>query len=170
MVNGHRSIPKRFVLQYAQNRQYQSVSLYLGECARAQEGLIGPWMFHPSRNSWLPGLAISAIERIRTQLGGLSHLEPLRASPVSSFLFADESPLMRRVDDSRSLPRCLDTAPTRGRPPPCPADDSAAGRPAAGIFKLRSGRNTRNARGQAAPGAPRILLRGPGRLTQYCSV
>jgi hypothetical protein len=77
----------------------------------------------------------------------------LRASPASSLLFAGESPLMRLVDDSRSLPRCLDTAPTRGRPPP-PADDCAAGRPPAGLFPLCSGRHARNACGQAAPGHP----------------
>jgi hypothetical protein len=92
-----------------------------------------------------------------------------RAAPTSSLFFAGASPLMRCVDDSRSLPRCLDTTPTRGHPPP-PADDSAAGRPAAGLFTLRSGRHARNARRQAAPGAPRVLPRGTGRLTQYCSV
>jgi hypothetical protein len=78
--------------------------------------------------------------------------------------------LMRRVDDSRSLPRCLDTAHRRGRPPPCPADDSAAGRPPAGLISMRRGRHARNARGLAAPGAPRVLPRGTGKLPQYCSI
>jgi hypothetical protein len=79
-----------------------------------------------------------------------------------------ESPQMRRVDDSRSLPRCLDTASTRRRQPP-PAD-SAAGRPPARLFTMRSGRHARNARGQAAPGLPRVLPPCTGQLTQYCSV
>jgi hypothetical protein len=92
----------------------------------------------------------------------------LRASPASFLLFAGESPQTRRVDDSRSLPRCLDTAPTRGRQPP-PAD-SAAGRPPARLFTMRSGHHARNARGQAAPGVPRVLPPCTGRLMQNCSV
>jgi hypothetical protein len=76
---------------------------------------------------------------------------------------------MRRVDDGRSLPRCLDTTPTRGRPPP-PADDAAADGPPAALFTMRSGRHARKTHGQAAPGAPRVVPRGNGQLTQYCSV
>jgi hypothetical protein len=87
----------------------------------------------------------------------------LRASPASSLLFVGESPLMRRVGDSRSLPCCLDTARTRERPPPCPADDSAACRPPAGLFTMRSGRYACSTRGLASPGAPgsfRVALAG----------
>jgi hypothetical protein len=94
----------------------------------------------------------------------------LRASPASSLLVASESPLTRRVADSRSLPHCLDTAPTRGRPPPCPADDSAAGWPPAGYFKMRSGRHARNARRLAAPGALGSLREVPaGERNLLCS-
>jgi hypothetical protein len=75
MVQGDGSLPKRIVLQYVQNRLNQSVTWYLGECARAQDGFIGPWMFHPRRNSWLPGLQIRTIEHIQTHLGGLSYLQ-----------------------------------------------------------------------------------------------
>jgi hypothetical protein len=56
MVQGHRSLPKTIVLQYAQNRLNHSDTWYLGECSRAQDSFIGLWTFHPRRNGWLPGL------------------------------------------------------------------------------------------------------------------
>jgi hypothetical protein len=107
--------------------------------------------------------------RARRRRGAL--FRALRASPVSSLIFAGKSPLMRRVDDSRSLARCLDTAPTRGRPPPCPANDSAAGLPPAGLFTMRSGRPTtqrpRAGRARRAPG-PSAWHRPANAM--YCAV
>jgi hypothetical protein len=100
----------------------------------------------------------------RARRHGCPLFSALRASPASSLLFAGESSLMRCVDDSRSMPRSLDTAPTRGRPPPR-ADNSAARLPPAGLFTLRSGRHTRNARGKAAPGVPQVLPRAPSNNT-----
>jgi hypothetical protein len=134
-----------------------------------------PRMRRPLRSSTTSSI-VSARRPPATPLSTRAHrrrgalFRALRASPASSLIFAGELPLMRRVDDSRSLPRCHDTTPTRERPPPCPADDSAAGRPPAGLFAVRSGRRARNARGLAAPGSPRVLPRGTGRQTQYCSV
>jgi hypothetical protein len=106
--------------------------------------------------------------RARRRRGAM--FRALRASPASSIIFAGKSPLMTRVDDSRSLPRCLDTAPTRGRPPPCPADDSAAGRPPAEPFAMRSGRHARNAPRwprQERPGSFRVAPEGYHNILQY---
>jgi hypothetical protein len=58
-----------------------------------------------------PPRATPLSTRARRRRGPL--FRALRASPTSSLLFAGASPLMRCVDDSRSLPRCL-VPPLRG--------------------------------------------------------
>jgi hypothetical protein len=87
----------------------------------------------------------------------------LRTSPASSLLFADESPLMRRVDDSRSLPPLREGA-RRLRPTTLPLASRRRDSlhcAAAATLATPAGRPR-----QARPGS----FRGHQPITQYCLV